>query len=231
MVFSDMREGSGSKTTKIAIVVALHLAVGGALVKSMGTKTFSTPPVIDTIAHLVPDITPQPEPPPLPTTTVAKLPDVTMPVPDVVVERHSSEPAIRPSEHPNPIGDPLPRGPETAGPSSPGGPPGSGSGTGTGTGAGNAGMRSAVLADANSCAKPDYPARAARNGDTGTVSLALLVDASGAVSSSRVQRSSGSRELDRAAQAALSMCKFKPAMEGGAPTSGWAQISYVWTLD
>ena len=230
MVFSDMREGSGSKTTKIAIVAALHLAVGGALVKNINTKTISMPPVIDTVTVFVPEITPPLEPP-SPPGTVAKLPDVTMPLPDVVVEPRPSEPTVRISEHPDPIGDPFPRGPATAGPSSPGLPPGGGTGTGTGTGAGNGGMRSAVLADANSCAKPDYPARAARNGDTGTVALALLVDASGAVSSSRVQHSSGSRELDRAAQAALSLCKFKPAMEGGAPTSGWAQISYVWTLD
>ncbi len=228
MVFSDMREGSGSKATKIAIVAALHLAVGGALVKNINTKTIGMPPVIDTVTVFVPEITPPQEAPSTPG-TVAKLPDVTMPLPDVVLEPRQSEPTVRISEHPDPIGDPFPRGPATAGPSSPGLPPGGGAGTGKG--AGNGSMRSAVLADANSCAMPDYPARAARNGDAGTVALALLVDASGAVSSSRVQHSSGSRELDRAAQAALSLCKFKPAMEGGAPTSGWAQISYVWTLD
>ena len=88
-----------------------------------------------------------------------------------------------------------------------------------------------MLADARSCATPDYPARAARNGETGTVTLALLVGANGSVLSSKVLSSSGSRELDRAAQAALSLCAFKPAMDGGVAQQGWAQIAYVWTLD
>jgi protein TonB len=92
-------------------------------------------------------------------------------------------------------------------------------------------IRSAVLADADGCAKPQYPANAARNGDTGTVTLALLVGADGKVSSSRVQRSSGHRELDKAAVNALSLCKFKPAMNGGVPEAGWAQIAYVWKLE
>jgi protein TonB len=92
-------------------------------------------------------------------------------------------------------------------------------------------MRTAVLADANSCAKPDYPVRAARNGETGTVSLALLVGADGKVTGSKIQKSSGSRELDRAAVTALSLCKFKPATNGGVAEPAWGQIAYVWTLD
>jgi protein TonB len=47
----------------------------------------------------------------------------------------------------------------------------------------------------------------------------------------RIQKSSGSRELDRAAVNALSLCQFKPAMNNGVPEAGWAQIAYVWTLD
>jgi protein TonB len=92
-------------------------------------------------------------------------------------------------------------------------------------------MRTAVLADANGCAKPDYPANAARNGDSGTVTLALLVGADGKVTSSRIAKSSGHRELDKAAVNALSLCKFQPAMNNGVPEAGWAQIAYVWKLD
>ena len=92
-------------------------------------------------------------------------------------------------------------------------------------------MRSAVLADANGCAKPDYPMRAARNGESGTVTLALLVGADGRVQDSRIQSSSGSRDLDRAAVNALSLCRFQPAMNGGAAEAGWAQLAYVWTLE
>ena len=92
-------------------------------------------------------------------------------------------------------------------------------------------MRSAVLADADGCAKPAYPTSAARNGETGTVTLALMVGADGRVKDSRIQGSSGSRVLDRAAVSALSLCQFKPAMNNGQAEAGWAQIAYVWTLD
>jgi protein TonB len=92
-------------------------------------------------------------------------------------------------------------------------------------------MRSAVLADANSCATPPYPPNAARNGDTGTVTLALLVGVDGRVTSSRVLKPSGFRELDKAAVNALSLCRFKPAMNNGVPEAGWAQIAYDWKLD
>jgi protein TonB len=63
------------------------------------------------------------------------------------------------------------------------------------------------------------------------VTLALLVGTDGRVTSSRVQTSSGSRELDRAAVNALSLCQFKPAMNNGVPEAGWAQIAYVWSLE
>jgi protein TonB len=88
-----------------------------------------------------------------------------------------------------------------------------------------------VLADASGCAKPEYPLSAARNGETGTVTLALLVGTDGRVTGSRVQKSSGSRDLDRAAVNALSLCQFKPAMHDGLPEAGWAQIAYVWSLE
>jgi protein TonB len=92
-------------------------------------------------------------------------------------------------------------------------------------------MHTAVFADANGCALPNYPVNAARNGETGTTTLALLVGTDGRVSSARVQQSSGSRDLDRAALNALSLCKFKPATSNGAAEAGWAQLAYVWKLD
>jgi protein TonB len=88
-----------------------------------------------------------------------------------------------------------------------------------------------VLADANSCALPDYPASAARLGETGTTTLALLVGLDGRVSSARIEHGSGSRVLDRAALNALSLCRFKPATSNGVPEAGWAQLAYVWKLD
>ena len=88
----------------------------------------------------------------------------------------------------------------------------------------------AALANAGDCVRPDYPARAARNGDTGTVSLALLIGVDGKVTDARVKQTSGFKELDRAAISALSMCKFKPATTNGVAEPAWGQIAYVWSL-
>jgi protein TonB len=89
----------------------------------------------------------------------------------------------------------------------------------------------AALANAGDCVRPDYPARAARNGDTGTVSLALLIGVDGKVTDAKIKQTSGFKELDRAAISALSMCKFKPATTNGVAEPAWGQIAYVWSLD
>ncbi|WP_432379700.1 energy transducer TonB [Duganella sp. P38] len=89
----------------------------------------------------------------------------------------------------------------------------------------------AAVVDAQACSKPDYPKNALRNGDTGTVMLAFLIGADGKVAEARVERSSGFRELDRAAQAGLSLCKFKPGTVDGVPQQSWTRMQYVWSLD
>lgn len=86
-------------------------------------------------------------------------------------------------------------------------------------------------AQTGNCAVPNYPANAARNGDQGTVGLALLIAPDGRVTDSKVTSTSGSRELDRAAIAALSLCHFKPASTNGVPEAAWGKIAYIWTLE
>lgn len=89
----------------------------------------------------------------------------------------------------------------------------------------------AAVIDASACAKPDYPKNALRNGDTGTVTLALLVGVDGKVVESKVDKSSGFRELDRAAQVGLGLCKFKPGSVDGVPQQLWTRMQYVWSLN
>lgn len=89
--------------------------------------------------------------------------------------------------------------------------------------------RTAVIAEARNCPPPPYPINAYRNGETGTVLLALLVGSDGRVVESKVQKSSGSPELDKAARKALSLCKFKPA--DGQTEPAWANLAYVWSID
>lgn len=89
--------------------------------------------------------------------------------------------------------------------------------------------RNAVIAEARSCAPPPYPLNAYRNGETGTVLLSLLVGTDGHVVESKVKKSSGWPDLDKAARKALSLCKFKPAENQTEPA--WASLAYVWSID
>ncbi|WP_161630651.1 energy transducer TonB [Pseudoduganella violaceinigra] len=89
----------------------------------------------------------------------------------------------------------------------------------------------AAIIDAASCAKPAYPAAALRNGDEGTVTLAFLVGKDGHIASAKVERTSGHRDLDRAALQGLSMCAFKPGTIDGVAQESWARMQYAWRLD
>jgi protein TonB len=62
---------------------------------------------------------------------------------------------------------------------------------------------------------PRYPQRALRRNETGTVRLAVDVGADGVPSDVRVESSSQSRDLDKAAMEAVRKWRFRPAMRGG----------------
>lgn len=221
MHFSQINDGTGSKAGKFALVAGLHALVAMGVINVMNSKAISIPALVqDTLVWVKPDIPPPSPPPepPKPRMDVAK-PPIVVPKVEVDVPPPQIEEPVQATTEPQPM-------PEPAQPAASEAPP-SQAPASSDTGA----MRSAVLADADGCAKPDYPTSAARNGETGTVTLALLVGADGRVQDSRIQKSSGSRVLDRAAVNALSLCQFKPAMNNGAAEAGWAQIAYVWTLD
>lgn len=81
---------------------------------------------------------------------------------------------------------------------------------------------------AKNCREPDYPSVSERLGETGTVVLELLVGVDGRVSDSKVVTSSGFPRLDKAAQSALSLCKFTPGTTAdGTPQPAWANLKYT----
>lgn len=81
-----------------------------------------------------------------------------------------------------------------------------------------------------SCAKPEWPKEALRHEYQGTVTLAFLIGADGAVRQSRIEKSSGYELLDLAAQEGMKRCTFKPATQNGQPVETWTKMQYVWTL-
>lgn len=219
MHFTHSASANNSKTTKIATVIAIHAVLGYGLIQSMSTVRVGVKPpeepfiLIDVPKKVEP---PKPiEPPPKAVEKPVTKPELpVVPTPEVKVETPVESPIAV-----NEVADPEPVAP---------GPVVSEPAKDTGAAAGN-GIRTAVFAEG--CAVPEYPTSSLRNGEEGTVVLALMVSASGKVDSAKVTKSSGHRNLDRAAQNALSLCKFQPAMDNGQPQAGWAQISYNWKLD
>lgn len=67
---------------------------------------------------------------------------------------------------------------------------------------------------------PDYPLRALRGGEGGTVLVLAHIGPDGVPTATAIAQSSGSRELDRAAQQAVRRWRFEPAMSDGHPTVG-----------
>jgi protein TonB len=216
MEFTIHPQGRGKNLTGISVVALLHIGVAALLVigGSRVTVFHPTPPV--TVAPTTDPVPPKVEPDHVPMPEPSR-PTIFVPVVETPVVA---------TDPPTVTARPLAEK-----------PPGD---TGTVTAAGGTGKpavapaapaRVAAVVDSSACAKPDYPKNALRNGDTGTVTLALLVGTDGRVADARVEKSSGFRELDRAAQVGLGLCKFKPGTLDGVPYQSWTKMQYVWSLN
>lgn len=84
--------------------------------------------------------------------------------------------------------------------------------------------------DAKNC-KAEYPKASLMNEEQGTVTMSFQVSASGDVLDSKVDKSSGFKNLDKAAIKAISACKFKPGTKDGKPDTTWTKVDYAWKLD
>ncbi|MBC7655588.1 MAG: energy transducer TonB [Frankiaceae bacterium] len=78
--------------------------------------------------------------------------------------------------------------------------------------------------------KPVYPPEENRRGITGTTLLTLTYDVTGNVTGVEVKRSSGNRNLDRAAVKAANRWKINPGMRGGVRVAGQVDVPVEFTL-
>ena len=83
--------------------------------------------------------------------------------------------------------------------------------------------------DAKNC-KAEYPKASLMNEEQGTVSMMFLIKADGSVADSKVEKTSGFKNLDKAAMTALSACKFKPGTKDGKPDQTWTRVDYHWHI-
>lgn len=78
---------------------------------------------------------------------------------------------------------------------------------------------------------PPYPRAELIRGTEGSVLLRVRVDAEGRVQQVDIERSSGSRALDRAAQQQVARSwRFKPALRDGRPVAGWVRVPIEFSL-
>lgn len=84
--------------------------------------------------------------------------------------------------------------------------------------------------DPSKC-KAEYPKASLMNEEQGTTSMSFLVNPDGSVAESKLEKTSGFKNLDKAALKSLSACKFKPGTKDGAPAQTWAKVDYAWKLD
>jgi protein TonB len=84
--------------------------------------------------------------------------------------------------------------------------------------------------DPSKC-KVEYPKASLMNEEQGTTSMSFLVNADGSVADSKLEKSSGFKNLDKAALKGLAACKFKPGSKDGAPAQTWTRVDYAWKLD
>ena len=220
MNFSANAGRQKNNTTGLAVVVLLHLILAVLMLQGSRITLPHAPPVVDAI------LLAQPLPPPPPEPADPDMSKVTPRLPPVYVPISEAPPIDAPApviSTTNVNSDvPLQVDP----------PADAGSGEAGGAPVARAEpVRVAPKVAASACAKPAYPAASQRNGDTGTVTLALLVGTDGRVADARVERSSGFRELDRAARTGLSLCRFTPGTVDGVPYQSWTKMQYVWSLD
>jgi len=79
--------------------------------------------------------------------------------------------------------------------------------------------------------KAEYPKASLMNEEQGTVSMSFLVNPDGSVADSKLEKTSGFKNLDKAAIKSISACKFKPGTKDGAPAQTWTKVDYAWKLD
>ena len=77
---------------------------------------------------------------------------------------------------------------------------------------------------------PQYQKSSLVNEEQGTVTASFLISAEGKVLDSKLEKSSGFKNLDSAAMKSIGACKFTPGTKDGKAQQSWTKVAYVWAL-
>ena len=227
MDFSDTAPKSGQKFGGLAVVIFLHVLLIYALVSGLARKAAHVV-VPELVAEIIEPVKPPPPPPPPVIKTpppprpqkVTAPPPPFVPRPEVKVATPPPPTPVTTVTNTAPPTPELPR-PAPPAPPAPAAPPAP---------IAAPPVRVAGINDLNSC-KPDYPRASLVAEETGVTRVEFIVGSGGELVDAKVKRSSGSRNLDRAAVAGLSRCKFNPGTQDGKPVQSTFSVDYVWKLD
>jgi periplasmic protein TonB len=223
MEFTNTGGAPSKRLTGIGIVLLVHVVVIYALVTGLARKVveivkqpIETKMIEEVKPPPPPEMEPPPPPPkmavpPPPPPKMAVPPPPFIPPPEVAVATPPAQTiaAVSNVKPDNPVFTPPQAKAES----------------------GKGASRVGAVADFSTCTKPEYPRNSQRNEEQGTVILQFLIGADGTVKDAKLEKSSGYRDLDKAAQRGLSQCRFKPAIVDGHPAEAWSSVQYVWRLE
>jgi protein TonB len=219
MEFTQTGQAPAKRLSGLAVVVLLHAVIVYALLTGLARKVVEVikQPIETKIIEEVKAPPPPPEKPVAPPPPkLAAPPPPFIPPPEIRTQTPPPQNTIAAVSNAKPDSPVLPPVAQQAAPAPV---------------ANAAPVHVPPVVDSRNCEKPKYPRASELAEETGTVSLALLVGVDGRVIDSKIEKSSGYPNLDKAARNALSLCKFKPATVDGKPEQGWAKLSYEWKLN
>lgn len=200
--FGAAGPAGSAKLTKIAVVVALHAALAYAVVNGTMHRLVDRLPEVVNVTFVAP---PPPPPASQPKTVevAPKAPSITpppLPMLPIVIENTITQPPSQARVAEAAPVVPVAAAPVAAAAAAPAAP---------------AGPRVISAVEYIRAPQPVYPSVSRRMGETGVVTLRVLVNEKGYAEQASVQKSSGSSNLDEAGRAAVMRALFKPYVEDG----------------
>ena len=191
-----------AKLSKIAVVVALHAALAYGFVNGTMHRLVDRLPEVVNVTFVAP---PPPPPASQPKTIeiAQKAPSITpppLPMLPIVIENTITPPPSQARVTEAAPSTPVAPAPVAATPAAPAAP---------------AGPRVISAVEYIRAPQPVYPSVSRRMGETGVVTLRVLINEKGQAEQASVQKSSGSSNLDEAGRAAVMRALFKPYVEDG----------------
>ena len=203
-MYLQQQTNPGIRGGAAALVIAAHVAVIYALAVTLGVV--EAPPIIESAKVVMIETPKMVEPVEPVKQPELKQPDLTVPIPDTVIETPVEIPPME-----APVAAPAANAPVAI--------PTEG-----------APVEATSLA-VTKRVEPIYPPASRRENEEGTVRLRVLVDERGMPQDVKILKSSGHSRLDEAAVTAVKRWRFRAATQEAQSVKAWTQVAVTFRLD